>query len=96
LADDVIRHRGLDGDVDQMMKVDHLNGGAHADLPSEAGRLAHQQFRHGQGIDLADVDGLTVMLADESDLEPELVGKDNLAKILVERLLRAGVRAKSV
>ena len=95
-ADHVIGHRRLDRGVDRMGEVDEFHRSPHADALGQRRRLAHQQLRHRQGVDLADIDRLAVMLADIGVAKAELVGQHDLGEVLFVGLRCGGVGAKAV
>src|SRR4029077_15162815 len=66
------------------------------DAPGHCRRLAHQQLRHRQSVDLADIDRLAVMLADIGVAEAELVGQHDLGEVLFVGLRGGGVGTKAV
>ncbi len=96
VADDMVRYRRLDRDVERVMQVDQLDPGAHADVLGQRGRLAHHELGRRDGVDAADIGRLAVVLADIGDAETELVGQDDFVDVLFVCSRRAGVRAKAV
>ena len=95
-ADHVIGHRRLDRGIDRMGEMDEFDRRAHADALGHRRRLAHQQLRHRQGVDLADIDRLAVMLADIGVAKAELVGQHDLGEVLFVGLGGGGVGTKAV
>jgi hypothetical protein len=95
-ADHVIGHRGLDRGIDRMGEMDEFYRRPHADALGQRGRLAHQQLRHRQSVDLADIDRLAVMLADIGVAIAELVGQHDLGEVLFVGLGGGGVGTKAV
>ena len=64
VAHHVIGHRRLDRGIDGVGKMNELHRRAHANALGQPCRLAHQQLRHGQGVDLVHIERLAMMLAD--------------------------------
>ena len=76
--------------------MDEFDRRAHADALGHRRRLAHQQLRHRQRIDLADIDRLAVMLADIGVAKAELVGQHDLGEVLFVGLGCGGVGTKTI
>src|SRR5580693_3461087 len=95
-ADHVIGYRRLDRGVDWMSEMDEFYRSPHADALGHCRRLAHQELRHRQGVDLADIDRLAVMLADIGVAIAELVGQHDFGEVLFVGLGGGGVGTKAV
>jgi hypothetical protein len=79
-----------------MMQVNELDGRPHADARGQRSRLAHQELRDRERVDLADVNRLAVMLADIGVVKAELVRQHDFGEVFVVGLCRGGVRAKAI
>jgi len=95
-AHHVLGDRGLDGGVDRVGKMNELDRRPHADSLGQRRRLAHQELGDRQRIDLVDVDGLAMVLADIGVAKPELVGQHDLGEVFLVGLGRGRVRTKAV